>query len=125
MPDTESSADRDVEAMSQHSSDVQLFRYRGPARIGGRLIPAVHLWEERDLSETGRVLMRDWRGSATVLASDNDDATQPIMKCGQVPIELTVDGKALVAQALVSAVTFNGAEWTVDIAGLGPAPGCE
>ncbi len=112
-------------AMSQPSSDVEPFRYRGPARIGGRLIPAVYLWEERDLSETGRVLMRSWQGSATVLASDNDDPTQPILKCGQVPIELTVGGEVVTAQALVSTVTFNGVEWAVDIAGLGPAPGCE
>ena len=103
----------------------ELFRYTGPARIGGLLLPEVRLWEERDQSETGRVLLRSWQGSATVLAADIGDPTK-LLDRGQVPIELTGGSEVLTAQAFVSAVsTFDDNTWSIEIMGLGPAPGCE
>jgi len=111
--------------MTETPREDKRFSYAGPARIGGLQVEDVRLWEERDLSETGRTLLRDWKGSATWMAPEGDDPNKPIIACGQVLIELTANSEVLTGQALVSVVTFDGTFWSLEIAGLGPPPGFE
>ncbi|MFJ4009448.1 hypothetical protein [Streptomyces sp. NPDC090026] len=93
------------------------FHYRGPANIDGVDFPNVTLAE--DFREPGQEL-RSWSGTTSFPgAAAPAGFSANIGGDGAVTVRLP-DGRE--GRLLVTATSFNGQTWTLDLAGTGTPP---